>query len=124
MRDLSWIRPLLAVPHRLLLLVIAAFVLAINWGGYIYAVTVNNVVETSLGYFINPLVLVLMGVFIFHERLRALQWTAVAIGALAVLVIAFDYGRPPWIALMLAFSFAIYGLIKKRSAPRLARSKA
>jgi len=113
LRDVSWIRPLLAVPSRLFLLTVAAFVLAINWGGYIYAVTVDNVVETSLGYFINPLVLVLMGVVILHERLRPLQWAAVGIGALAVLVIAFDYGRPPWIALTLAFSFAIYGFIKK-----------
>ncbi|MDQ3655342.1 MAG: EamA family transporter RarD [Chloroflexota bacterium] len=113
LRDISWVRPLIAVPRRLFLLVIAAFVLAINWGGYIYAVTVENVVETSLGYFINPLVLVLMGVLILHERLRPMQWMAVGIGALAVLVIAFDYGRPPWIALTLAFSFAIYGFIKK-----------
>lgn len=113
LRDLSWIGPLLAVPRRLFLLVIAAIFLAINWGGYIYAVTVENVVETSLGYFINPLVLVLMGVLILHERLRPMQWVAVGIGALAVLVIAFDYGRPPWIALTLAFSFAIYGFIKK-----------
>ncbi len=113
LRDLSWVRPLLAVPRRLFLLVIAAIFLAINWGGYIYAVTVENVVETSLGYFINPLVLVLMGVLILHERLRPMQWTAVGIGAVAVLVIAFDYGRPPWIAMTLAFSFAIYGFIKK-----------
>jgi chloramphenicol-sensitive protein RarD len=113
-RDLSWIRPLVAVPRRLLLLTIAAFVLAINWGGYIYAVSIDNVVESSLGYFINPLVLVLMGVLILHERLRPMQWAAVAIGAVAVLVIAFDYGRPPWIALTLAFSFAIYGFIKKQ----------
>lgn len=116
-RDLSWVRPLLAVPRRLTLLTVAAFVLAINWGGYIYAVNQDNVVETSLGYFINPLVLVLMGVFLLHERLRPLQWTAVAIGGLAVVVIAFDYGRPPWIALTLAFSFAIYGFIKKQVGP-------
>lgn len=117
LRDVSWVRPLIAVPRRLFLLVIAAFFLAINWGGYIYAVTVENVVETSLGYFINPLVLVLMGVLILHERLRPMQWAAVGIGALAVLVIAFDYGRPPWIALTLAFSFAIYGFIKKHVGP-------
>src|SRR5688500_6480185 len=65
-RDLSWVRPLLAVPHRLFLLAIAAFVLSINWGGYIYAVTSHNVVQSSLGYFINPLVLVLMGVLFLH----------------------------------------------------------
>lgn len=114
LRDFSWVRPLLASPHRLFLLTTAAFVLAINWGAYIYAVTVDNVVESSLGYFINPLVLVLMGVFLLHERIRPMQWAAVAIGTLAVLVIAFDYGRPPWIALILAFSFATYGFIKKQ----------
>lgn len=117
LRDLSWLRPLLAVPHRLLLLAIAAFLLAINWGVYIYAVSVDNVVESSLGCFINPLVLVLMGVLILHERLRPLQWTAVAVGTLAVLVIAWDYGRPPWIALALAFSFAAYGFIKMKVGP-------
>lgn len=114
LRDRSWIQPLVAVPRRLVLLTVAAVLLAVNWGVYIYAVTVGNVVESSLGYFINPLVLVLMGVLILHERLRSLQWAAVAIGALAVLVIAVDYGRPPWIALTLAFTFAIYGFIKKQ----------
>jgi chloramphenicol-sensitive protein RarD len=116
-RDLSWVRPLRAVPSRIFLLAVAAFVLAINWGGYIYAVNQDNVVETSLGYFINPLVLVLMGVLILKEQLRPTQWIALGIGALAVLVIAFDYGRPPWIALTLAFSFAIYGFLKKRLGP-------
>jgi chloramphenicol-sensitive protein RarD len=114
MRDRSWIRTLLAVPHRLALLSVAAYILAINWGGYIYAVSAGNVVESSLGYFINPLVLVVMGVVLLHEQLRPLQWVAIGIGTVAVLVIAFDYGRPPWIALTLAFSFAIYGFIKKR----------
>lgn len=117
LRDLSWVRVLIAEPRRLFLLVLAAFVLAINWGVYIYAVTVDNVVQSSLGYFINPLVLVLMGVFLLHERLRIMQWAAVAIGAAAVLVIAIDYGRPPWIALSLAISFSIYGFIKKRVGP-------
>jgi chloramphenicol-sensitive protein RarD len=114
LRDRSWIRKLLDVPHRVGLLAVAAYILAINWGGYIYAVSVENVVETSLGYFINPLVLVVMGVVLLHERLRPAQWIAIGIGAMAVLVIAIDYGRPPWIALTLAFSFAIYGFIKKR----------
>lgn len=117
LRDLSWVRPLIAVPQRLVLLTVAALVLAVNWCGYIYAVNQNNVVETSLGYFINPLVLVLMGVVFLHERLRPLQWAALATGTVAVLVIAVDYGRPPWIALTLAFSFAIYGFIKKKVGP-------
>ncbi len=117
MRDLSWVRELIAEPRRLILLALAAFVLAVNWGVYIYAVTIDNVVESSLGYFINPLVLVLMGVFLLNERLRTLQWAAVAIGTAAVLLIAIDYGRPPWIALMLASSFSIYGFIKKKVGP-------
>ncbi len=117
LRDLSWVRPLVAVPRRLVLLTAAALVLAVNWCGYIYAVNQNNVVESSLGYFINPLVLVLMGVLFLKERLRPLQWAALATGTVAVLVIAIDYGRPPWIALTLAFSFAIYGFIKKKVGP-------
>ena len=78
---------------------------------------VNNgrVVETALGYFINPLVTVLMGVLVLGERLRRLQWAAMAIAFVAVVVLAVDYGRPPWIALLLAFSFGTYGLLKKQA---------
>jgi chloramphenicol-sensitive protein RarD len=72
-------------------------------------------VETSLGYFINPLVTVLMGVLILGERLRPLQWFAIGVGALACLVLTVDYGHPPWIALVLAFSFGTYGLAKKQA---------
>jgi chloramphenicol-sensitive protein RarD len=113
-RELAQIVPILRSPRRLLLLTIAAALLAVNWGVYIYAVTTNNVVESSLGYFINPLILVVMGVVVLHERLRPMQWAAVGLGAVAVLVIAFDYGRLPWVALSLATSFALYGFIKKR----------
>ncbi len=87
--------------------------ISLNWGGYIWGVNNDRVVETSLGYFINPLVTVLMGVLVLGERLRRLQWFAVGLAALAVLVLTVDYGRPPWIALLLAFSFATYGLAKK-----------
>jgi len=76
-------------------------------------------VETSLGYFINPLVTVLIGVLLLGERLNRVQWVAVGLGAAAVLVLAVDYGRPPWIALGLAFSFALYGLIKNQVGPRI-----
>lgn len=93
---------------------LAGFVVAINWFVYIYGVNSGHVVETSLGYFINPLISVMFGVFVFRERLRSVQWAALAIGALAVAIIAYDYGRLPWIALTLATSFATYGLIKKR----------
>ena len=113
-RDFSWVPLLFQNPKRLLILTLAAFLLAINWGVYIYAVTTNNVVESSLGYFINPLLLVLMGVFILKERLRRLQWAAVGLATIAVLIISIDYGRLPWIALALASSFATYGYIKKQ----------
>ena len=97
------------------LLTIAAVVITLNWGTYIYGVTNDRVVETSLGYFINPLVTVLMGVLILGERLRRLQWLAIGIGALACLVLTVDYGHPPWIALVLACSFGTYGLAKKQA---------
>jgi chloramphenicol-sensitive protein RarD len=92
----------------------AAVLIAINWGTYIYGVNSSRVVETALGYFITPLVLVLLGVTVERERLRAWQWTAVAVGGLAVVVLAVDYGRLPYIALLLAASFGSYSLIKKR----------
>ncbi len=93
---------------------LAAAFIAVNWGVYIYGVNSGHVVETSLGYFINPLVTVLLGVLVLRERLRRLQWVAVGIGAVAVAVLTVDYGRPPWIALALAGSFGTYGFIKKR----------
>jgi chloramphenicol-sensitive protein RarD len=113
-RDTAWVPIILRHPRRFMLLTLAAFLLAINWGVYIYAVISGNVVESSLGYFINPLILVLMGVFILHERLRRLQWWAVGLGTIAVLIISLNYGRLPWIALSLALSFATYGFIKKQ----------
>jgi chloramphenicol-sensitive protein RarD len=112
-RRWGWIAVLLRQPRRLALLAVAAVTIAINWGVYIYGVNSDQVVETSLGYFINPLVTVLLGVVVLRERLRPVQWAALGTGALAVLVLAVTYGRVPWIALALAFSFGTYGLIKK-----------
>ena len=97
------------------LLTLAAVLVSVNWGTYIFGTNTGHVVETSLGYFINPLLSILLGVVILGERLRRAQWAAVAIGAVAVLVIAVDYGRPPWIALTLATSFALYGFCKKKA---------
>ncbi|MDT4913226.1 MAG: chloramphenicol-sensitive protein RarD [Pseudonocardiales bacterium] len=97
------------------LLAAAAVFVSFNWGTYIYGVNTGHVVETSLGYFINPLLTILLGVVVLGERLRVAQWVAVAIGAIAVVVIAVDYGRPPWIALVLAVSFGMYGFCKKQA---------
>ena len=93
---------------------LAAVLIALNWGTYIYAVNSDRVVETALGYFITPLVIVLLGVTTLGERLRPAQWVAVGIGAVAVAVLTADYGRLPYIALVLALSFGSYSLIKKR----------
>lgn len=121
---------ILAVRHKLrgvrsmdrgtvLRLCAAGVAIAANWGVYIWGVNNGHVIETSLGYFISPLVTIGLGVVILHERLRAVQWTAVALGAVAVTVLSVDYGRPPWIALALACSFGTYGFIKKgvRASP-------
>ncbi|MFF7182083.1 EamA family transporter RarD [Streptomyces sp. NPDC008121] len=114
LRRWGWIRELAREPRKLGLIAVAAAVISVNWGGYIWAVNSGQVVEASLGYFINPLVTIAMGVLLLKERLRPVQWTAVGIGFAAVLVLAIGYGRPPWLSLMLAFSFAVYGLVKKK----------
>jgi len=103
-----------AMPARVWALVVAgACLIAVNWGIYIWAVNNGHVVEASLGYFVNPLVSVLLGVVIFRERLRVAQWAAVGLGAVAVTVLAIAGGALPWVALSLAASFGLYGLVKK-----------
>lgn len=114
MRRWAWVPELLRQPRRLALLAVAAAVISVNWGLYIWGVNSGHVVETSLGYFINPLVTIGLGVLVLHERLRPAQWAAVGVGAAAVLVLTLGYGRLPWIALTLACSFATYGFIKKK----------
>ncbi|MFE9704730.1 EamA family transporter RarD [Streptomyces sp. NPDC005930] len=113
-RRWAWAGELLRQPRRLALVTVAAAVITVNWGVYIWAVNSGHVVEASLGYFINPLVTIAMGVLLLKERLRPAQWVAVATGFAAVLVLTIGYGRPPWISLCLAFSFATYGLVKKK----------
>lgn len=93
--------------------VAAAVLLTINWGTYVWAVTSGHIVEASLGYFINPLVSVALGVVVLHERLSALQWGAVGIATIGVSSMGILAGVPPWISLILAFSFGLYGLLKK-----------
>jgi len=113
LRHWGQVRALVTDRRRLLVLAGAAVLIAVNWLVFVYGVNSGQVVETSLGYFINPLVSVLLGVMVFGERLRRLQWVAVATAGLAVAVLTIDYGRPPWIALALAASFALYGVMKK-----------
>lgn len=92
----------------------AGVLILINWLVYVFATLSGHVVEASLGYFTNPIVTVLLGVFVLREKLRPLQWASIGISAVAVLVLAINYGSFPWIALVLAFSFGTYGLIKKQ----------
>lgn len=112
-RRVDGVRAVVADRRRLLMLSTAAVVVAVNWGTYIYGVSSDQVVETSLGYFVNPIVTVLLGVLVLGERLRPAQWVAMSMAFLAVAVLTVEGGRPPWIALVLAFSFGAYGLLKK-----------
>lgn len=101
-------------PRVLGIMTVAGVLIYINWQVYVIAVTTGHVVEGALGYFINPIVTVLLGIVFLRERLRPAQWVALGISTIAILVIAIGYGAFPWIALALAFSFGIYGYVKKR----------
>lgn len=100
--------------RSLTLLGIASAVVAVNWGVYIWAVNNGHVVEAALGYYINPILSILLGVILLHERLQPVQWVAVGLAAVAVIVLTIDYGQPPCVALALAVSFATYGFMKNR----------
>jgi chloramphenicol-sensitive protein RarD len=113
-RGWSALRTILADRRTVLIIGAAAALILVNWLTYVFATLSGHVLEASLGYFTNPIVTVLLGVFVLRERLRPLQWVAIAISAIAVLVLAINYGEFPWIALILAFSFGLYGLIKKQ----------
>lgn len=112
-RELGKIVIVLRDRKMLLWLSASAILISANWLLYVWAVTADHIVEASLGYFINPLVSVLLGVFVLHERLNRVQWSAVGIAALGVLWLTLQAGRPPWIALVLALTFGGYGLIRK-----------
>lgn len=112
-RQFKALRNAAASTRTILIYTAAAIFLSINWLTYIYAVNTDQVVESSLGYFINPLVSVLFGVLFLRERLRNIQWLAVGIATLGVGYLTWNYGRLPWIALLLAVTFGLYGLIKK-----------
>jgi chloramphenicol-sensitive protein RarD len=104
----------IATRRTLLMLGLAAAVVSVNWGVYIWAVNHGHVVETSLGYYINPILSILVGVVVLGERMAVLQWVSVGLAFLAVVVLTVEYGRLPWISLVLATSFATYGLMKKQ----------
>ncbi len=115
-RGRHWIRDVLVRPRLAWMLALSGAFIAFNWGLYIWAVNAGHVVETSLGYFINPLLSVVIGVVFLRERLNPAQWVSVAIAAAGVLWLTFHYGSFPWIALALAVSFAMYGVIRKLAA--------
>jgi chloramphenicol-sensitive protein RarD len=112
-RNMSSLRVLLRDRRRAGLLTLAALLIALNWGTFIYAVNSGHVIEGSLGYFITPLISAAFGVLVFRERLRRGQMLALGLGTCAVVVLTLDYGRLPWVALTLALTFGTYGLVKK-----------
>ena len=112
----DWLRVALAKPRIAWMLALSGVLIAFNWGLYIWAVNAGHVVESSLGYFINPLVSVLFGVIFLRERLTRVQWVSVGLASVGVLWLTVQYGHPPWIAIGLALSFALYGLIRKLAA--------
>lgn len=116
----GWPRLLAILRDRatMVALSLAGVLILVNWLVYVFASVSGHVVEASLGYFTNPIVTVLLGVVVLREKLRALQWVAIGVSAVAVLILAIGYGSFPWIALTLAFSFGIYGLVKKRVGPK------
>ena len=114
MRGWPTLRATLRQPRQLSWIAVASVFIMINWQVYVIGVANHHIVETSLGYFINPLVTIVLAVLALGERLRPIQWVAVGFGALAVTVLTLDYGRLPWIAMSLAISFGIYGLAKNK----------
>ncbi|WP_186316536.1 EamA family transporter RarD [Microbacterium sp. BH-3-3-3] len=113
-------RPFLAIvrqPRLMGLTAVAGVLIYVNWQTYLFGALTNRVIETSLGYFINPIVTVLLGVIVLRERLRLVPWIAIGLAVVAVAVIVIGYGAFPWIALTLAFSFGFYGLVKKQIGP-------
>jgi len=113
MRQWKEFRQKILIGHTLWIYLVAAILIGINWMVYVWAVNAGFVIESSLGYFINPLLSVLLGVIILHERLRPMQWVPLGLAAFGVIFLSFAYGSPPWIALTLATTFATYGLVKK-----------
>ncbi|WP_153396874.1 EamA family transporter RarD [Ornithinicoccus halotolerans] len=114
MGQLRWVRQLLRRPRLAAGVATAGALIACNWTIYTFAVLTGHVTEAALGYFLNPLVTVALGVVLLREGLRTLQWVAVGVGLVAAVYLTIDYGTPPWISFSLALSFASYGLLKNR----------
>ncbi|QDW66977.1 EamA family transporter RarD [Luteimonas granuli] len=114
-RGRGWLRAVLSQPRLAAMLLASGLLIGFNWSLYVWAVNAGHVVETSLGYFINPLLNVVIGVMFLRERLLPAQWVAVALAACGVLWLTFNYGSFPWIAMALAGSFALYGLIRRQA---------
>ncbi|WP_123815763.1 EamA family transporter RarD [Myceligenerans xiligouense] len=114
-RTLGELRPILASPRMVGTLGIASALIVVNWTVYVYGVLTDRVLDAALGYFLNPVVTVLLAVVVLRERLRPAQWVAVGLGLAAVAVIAAGMGGLPWIAVCLALSFSVYGLVKNRT---------
>ena len=109
----GWLRAALARPRAAWMLALSGLLIGVNWSLYVWAVNAGHVIESSLGYFMNPLLNVVLGVALLHERLSRAQWISVALAAVGVAWLTFQFGQPPWIAICLAFSCALYGLLRK-----------
>lgn len=112
-RELGTLGTTLRAPRLVAGLATSATLISCNWLVYVWSVTHQHIVDTSLGYYINPLVNVLLGVVVLHERPNPVQWSAIALAAIAVLYLTLLAGRPPWIAFALALSFSLYGFVRK-----------
>ncbi len=117
-RHLGDLRRIACDAHQRRYLLAAAALISLNWTAYVYAANNGQILQASLGYFINPLVTVVLAVLILHERLRLWQWLAIALALIGVVTLSIAYGHPPWIALVLAFSFGLYGLTKNFAGRR------
>ena len=113
LRRWAWLRELRHEPRKWFVFVASALLLSVNWLVYVWAIVNGHVLDASLGYFINPLVNVVLGVLVLRERLKPIQWLAVMLAAAGVLWLTIDAGRVPWVALTLAGSFGFYGLLRK-----------
>ena len=116
LRRFGWLLPVLRQPRTLAVFSLSALLLGGNWLLYVWAVNTGRVLDASLGYFINPLVNVVLGFAVLHERPRPVQWAAVALAAAGVVWLAVGAGHLPWISVMLALSFGLYGLLRKTAA--------